>query len=50
MPQKCAVLIRGYLSINCKVSPSYLRAARYEVFLGGYSTFKNNHVPFMYTR
>uniref|UniRef100_A0A673JB82 RNA helicase n=1 Tax=Sinocyclocheilus rhinocerous TaxID=307959 RepID=A0A673JB82_9TELE len=34
------------LSINGRESPLYWRAAMYDVFLGGYSTLKNDHMTF----
>ncbi len=34
------------LSINGRESPLYSRAATYEMFLGGYSTLKNDHMSF----
>ncbi len=36
----------NYLSINGRESPLYLRATMYEVFLGGYSTLKNDYITF----
>ncbi len=42
----CAVWI--VLSINGKESPLYLRVATNEVFLGDYSTLKNDHMTLMY--
>ncbi len=36
----------NYLRINGRESPLYSRVAKYEVFLGGYSSLKNDYITF----